>query len=474
MKFTDDFDLRLHHRSQMESAGLGRIFELCQSLKWGNVDSQIKLLRDTFAEDEKRLRERLDQEILKDLTDPQNVFNAINAKTEGTRANNYFLSMMQHLLLIREEGQPMVHYYQLLDSIVTDVVLDKKLAGAEQRMGVSVERIISQFNEADRYQIAEDEAAEARALAVRLKLEKESLEEEIAGGQDGLVGKLKADLASLDEKLAVSRETTSRLHGQLAKQKQSYEDKISQLEAQIMELFRMLKEVGKGVETILDQGTTMDRKALVENLERNFQRKKTISILEGKEGGSLRRKNKPSKLSSAFDDDGEEDNDVTPGKTKTQKTYSKVPAGQKLFQGPSGEKILVDENGRISQFMDADDDDAQEQVQQQLAAGAKLVRCSWQTDNLALTIICSILLRWDPCRAHVVSVALRAEQTGPRSEGRASSPPTCELKQETTASPSTQPISVARRRPPTRPIAHMHARRARTVQKKHSSRRSAL
>jgi cytokinesis protein len=33
----------------------------------------------------------------------------------------------------------------------------------------------------------------------------------------------------------------------------------------------------------------------------------------------------------------------------------------------------VDENGRVSQFMDADEDDAQEQVQQQLAAGVKLV-----------------------------------------------------------------------------------------------------
>ncbi len=58
--------------------------------------------------------------------------------------------------------------------------------------GHSVERIIAQFNEADRYQIAEDEVAQARALAVRLKLEKEALEEEISQGQEGLTGKLKA------------------------------------------------------------------------------------------------------------------------------------------------------------------------------------------------------------------------------------------------------------------------------------------
>ena len=60
--------------------------------------------------------------------------------------------------------------------------------------------------------------------------------------------------------------------------------RIAQLEAQIMELFRMLKEVGKDVETIINDAglvsTTggMDRKALVEQLERNWQRTKTIRV----------------------------------------------------------------------------------------------------------------------------------------------------------------------------------------------------
>jgi len=372
LAFVDDFDLRLHHRSQMESAGLKRILELCANFGVSGIDKLINKLQTLFANDEKKLRERLDQEILRDLTNPQDVFNAIYSKTQGTRARDYFLSMMQHLLLIREEGQPMVHYYQLLDSIVTDVVLDKKLAGAERRMGHSVERIIAQFNESDRYQVAEDEAAEARALAVRLKLEKEALEEEISQGHGGLIGALKAQIASMEEKLSVSRETTSRLHGQLEHQKASYEDKIQQLEAQIMELFRMLKEVGKDVETILDGGNGMDRKALVQTLERNFQRRKTISILEGKEGHN-RRKGKPSG-GDTIDEELEEDTDATPGKSGFRKPNTAGVVGKKLFHNTDGqEKVVVDENGRVSQFMDADEADAREQVQQQLAAGVKLV-----------------------------------------------------------------------------------------------------
>ena len=345
----------------MELAGLGTILELCSTFGFSDIDAQINTIQRVISEDEKNFQERFHQETLRDLTNPQDVFNAIHEKTKGTRATNYFLSMMQHLLLIREEGQPMVHYFQLLDSIVTDVIMEKKLPGAEQRLGFPVSRIIAQFNEADRYQRAEDEASEARAHAVRLKLEKEALEDELYGGLDGLVGRLKSQMSGLEEKLSVSRETTTRLHGQLESQKVSYEERIAQLEAQIIELFRMLKEVGKGVETILDNGENLDRKVLVESLERSFQRHKTINILEGKMGSvRQRRKNKQSSLTAE-----EEDSDATPRK----------PSGKKGKSMGTKKNMMVDETGRVSQFMDADEADAREQVQQQIAAGVKLASC---------------------------------------------------------------------------------------------------
>ncbi|PPQ65095.1 hypothetical protein CVT24_003056, partial [Panaeolus cyanescens] len=355
----DDFDLRLHYRSQMESAGLRRIFELCSAFSVSAIDMQIDNIETIFRNDEQALRERLDQDILKDLGNPQDVYNAIFHKTQGTMAHQYFLSIMQHLLLIREEGSPLVHYYQLLDSMVTDVVLNKKLAGAEQRVGLSVERLIAQFNESERLQSVEGETTELRALVGRLKLEKEGLEAEVAQGHDGLVGNLKDQIASLEQKLAVSRETTTRMQSRMEAQKKEDEEKIAQLEAQIMELFRMLKEVGKGVETILDGGS-MDRKALVQTLEKSFQRNKTISILEGKE--SMKRRKELAAVGVAQQEE-DDDPEATPRKPATGgKGAGNKPAAMKL----------VDENGRISQFMDADDDDARDQVQQQLAVGAKM------------------------------------------------------------------------------------------------------
>ena len=350
------------------------------------IDKQLRNFQTILDEDEHKLRERLDQEILRDLKNPQDVYNAIFARTRDTKAQDHFLSMMRHLLLIREEGQPMVHYYRLIDSLVTDVVMDKKLAGVEQRIGHSVEQIIAQFNEADRYQAAEAEAAEARATAVRFKLEKEVLEAEIAQGQDGLVGSLKLQLGRMEEKLNISRETTSRLQGQLVSQKAGYEEQISQLETQIMELFRMLKEVGKGVEIILDGGA-MDRKTLVQQLEKDFQRRKTISILEGREGHGRKANKAHGQSAIAEGSQDDDDMDATPMKGSLRRSKPAGTLKKKFGKAPNGVTVM-DENGRVSQFMDADDADAQEQIQQQLAAGVNIVCAIWiQSKNNSSSLL---------------------------------------------------------------------------------------
>ncbi|KAM6500747.1 Armadillo-type fold [Amanita muscaria] len=354
LSWTEDLDLRLHHRSRLDAAGLDRVIDLCRSFAVPSIDTQISILENALQEDQQKFRECLDQKILKDVNNPQEVYNAITAKTDGTRAKLYFLSMMQHLLLIHEDGAPMVHYFQLLDSIVSDVVLNKKLARAEQRLGFSVERMVTQFNDSEKTQTALDDAAEARALAMKLKLEKEALEDEIALGQDGLVGNLKEQVARLDEKLGQSRETTSRIQGQLVTQKAHYEERIAQLEAQILELFRMVKEVGSGALSHLDSGS-LERQSLIQSLEKQYQRHRTITILEGRD----RRARKSSKA-----DEDLANTDSTPGKSSGV-TRQKSSKNKGL--------LLLDEDGRVSQFMDAEEADAQEQIQQQLAAGVKIV-----------------------------------------------------------------------------------------------------
>ncbi|KAJ3555998.1 hypothetical protein NM688_g2271 [Phlebia brevispora] len=363
----EDLDLRVHHRAQMEAAGLQQIIRICRTFGVAGLEKQMNLLQQTLDDDEKRLKERMDQEILRDLANPEDVYTAIQLKTQESKARDYFLSMMQHLLLIREEGPALVHYFQLIDSMVTDLVMDKKLGGAEQRLGHSVERIIAQFNEADRYQHVEDELAKAHASILRLRLEKESLEEEISQGGEGLVGTLKAKVAQLESKLQVSRDNTTRLQQQMAAQKSGYEEQIEQLEAQIMELFRMLKEVGRGVDKIIETSGGMDRKTLIETLEKHMQRDKTISILEGRNKPQKRKANGQAAISEGESEDDEQTPTKPGGVRKHGKSSTKG-------RGKAGKAAGASDvpNGHTSQFMDADEAIVQEVIQQQFAKGVNV------------------------------------------------------------------------------------------------------
>ena len=220
----------------MAAAGLHRIVELSRSFNFEQLNTQLDKLQDMIERDEKELRRHLDPEIPIDLTNVEDLCAALKSRTYHTKAHGYLLSILQHLLLVRDDGPGIVQYYQLLDSLVTDVVMDHKLAGAEQRLGKSVESIITQFNDAAQFRALEAEAAEMRTDLRRLQLEKEALEREVMNGGGGLVGDLQGKIASL-EKLQISRETTARLQTQLETQKLDFDDQITRLEGQITELF---------------------------------------------------------------------------------------------------------------------------------------------------------------------------------------------------------------------------------------------
>jgi cytokinesis protein len=93
----DDFELRLHYRSQMEAAGLRKILDLCHEFQHDSLEKQIKSYEKLAAQDQEVLVQNFDQEILRDLSDPYDVYRAIVSSVEGTPAFPYFLSSLQHL-----------------------------------------------------------------------------------------------------------------------------------------------------------------------------------------------------------------------------------------------------------------------------------------------------------------------------------------------------------------------------------------
>jgi cytokinesis protein len=215
----------------MGAVGLRRVVDLCRSFNFEPLNTQLDKLQQTIEFNEKKSREHL----LTSMAQIQEVCAALNYQTHPMKARDYLLSILQHLLLIQKDGPNLVQYYQFLDSLVTDVVINHRLAGAGQRLGGSVESFVSQFNGMDQYRILEAEAAKMRADLCRLQLEKEMLEGEVIEGGHGLIGNLKG-------KVAILEETNAQLQAHLEAQKSNYEEQITQLESQNMELFQALNE----------------------------------------------------------------------------------------------------------------------------------------------------------------------------------------------------------------------------------------
>lgn len=360
----------MDHRMRMECSGLMGIIDGCRSLGIAGVDKQLDDLEHLLEEDEKQLLEQENREILRTFSNAEDIWNALCARTKDSRSNDYLLSMLRHLLLIKAEGPELTHYYQLLDSLVTDVVMDAKVHSAEARIGHSVQRLIVQLTDVDRFQMMEDEAKRAREQANKLRMQKEGLEEEISQGFDGLVGQLKAKVGHMQDKLSTARDTTSRLQDQLVIQKEGYEERIRQLEAQIMELFRMLKETGKDAQEIIDANSgSMNRKELIETLNRHLERSKTINILEGR--GRRRAKNLTNGGENGSDGSGEDSKNSTPRKKDAKRRGFSGP-GQSGSMAKAA-RVLDGQMGRESQFMDAEEADVQQQIKHQLAAGINIV-----------------------------------------------------------------------------------------------------
>jgi cytokinesis protein len=362
---TEDYELRMHIRTQMESSNIREIMEACKAFGLQNLDRQIGIYEQLDEEDRERMMELFDRTVLQDMSDPTDVYNAILKSVDGTPAYKFFLSAMQHLLLIREEPEIRSRYYQLIDKLVTTIVLDKKPnfeAGLQGMIGVSVARLVAQFNEQDRLQVAEDEAGQARSLVLQLELEKEALEKELNQGANGLVGDLKGKLSTSEGKVESLRTTVNILQTKVEAQKRDFEEKLNQLEAQIMEMFKMLREAST-LEDVIDGGGGMDRKALIETLERQFQRKKTVGILEGREPDI-----------DEFDFAG----DVSQASISGRAARASRKPRSKRKEVPTD---------LVSQFMDAEEENVQAHMESTQAEGNRLlVGCIISYNNFLLIL----------------------------------------------------------------------------------------
>ncbi|KAI7867438.1 hypothetical protein BDF14DRAFT_1968074 [Spinellus fusiger] len=298
----EDVEVRIHLRNQMNACGLQAIMEKLLEFSNENLRRHVNIYTQMKDNDQEDIIEIYNEKILSDMNDPRDVFETILIRVEGTRSYDFFLSSLQHLLLIQDQGADQVRYYQLLDSMVTHIVMDRKGLANMQDMGgfgLSVSALIDKYADQDQLAVAVAEAKQAKSMYEKAIKEKQELELEVNMTGDGLIGQLKEKTNSLEDLLRMSRKTISTLQHKLKDIQQEHQAKLFSLDQQLKETQQAASE------TLTDKNTGDGEHFYLgrEEVNRAYDRLRAQAILEGTPGSdsdSLQSIPRAEGLSDAF------------------------------------------------------------------------------------------------------------------------------------------------------------------------------
>ncbi|KAF9122342.1 hypothetical protein BGW39_009803 [Mortierella sp. 14UC] len=223
----DEIELRVHLRSQLTTSGLTRIISKMRDMKHDLIDRQLNIYEDEAENDYEDMIEFYNHQILHDMSDPYDVFRALLRSVESSRAYDFFLSLLQHMLLIREEGDLRIRYFQLMDAIVTQV------------LGISVNQLVGKLVDQDRPTQAIEDSKQARQ---ELELVIRQTELEVGQKDDGMVSQLKANIYSLEDLFRLSRHTIQTLQAKLYDVETQMQNKRAIQDAQLKHLLKSLQD----------------------------------------------------------------------------------------------------------------------------------------------------------------------------------------------------------------------------------------
>lgn len=294
-----DLQLRCHIRAQFTACGIKRILVKMEHFQYEAIDKQIERYRTNEAIDYEDFLERDggdyedEQAPEKDLSDPLQIVEAITSKVKGTRAADYFVSAMQHLLLIRDnESEDRLRMFQLVDSMLSYVAMDRRLPDMElkQSLNFTVQSLLDKLYTDGEARRAQDEAIEARQIADSAIAERDEMKYQVELGAEGLVAKLQKQIQEQQAVIDLQSRQIETTKAELAEIQRLRAQELQRNELETRELYLMLRDAqdiaaskgGKdGTDPAKMQGI-LDRERLMDRLEMQLERAKTHAKLEGR------------------------------------------------------------------------------------------------------------------------------------------------------------------------------------------------
>ncbi|KAJ1658246.1 hypothetical protein IWQ61_002482 [Dispira simplex] len=263
----EDIDVRIHLRQELQKCGINRIRDKLLALNNEHIQQQLEKYARVADHDNNELMEFHHYQALQDMSDPHEVFEALLMSLEG-RSSEAFVSILQHLLLIREDTETKNRYLQLIDQLVSQIVLDGRGVDSDfsTTFGVSVATLAAKFSDEEQLLETLKELSETKEQLEQVRHAKSQLELEVSMKADGLVQALKDKVLTLEDLLRASRHTISSLHNQIKELREQFQAKLASRDTQLKQIVKSFQnQVGEQGEFSSDHDLLMlENKALRE------------------------------------------------------------------------------------------------------------------------------------------------------------------------------------------------------------------
>ncbi|XP_030581251.1 protein diaphanous homolog 3 isoform X2 [Archocentrus centrarchus] len=120
----DELDFRLHIRNEFMRCGLKEILPQLVAIRNEALDIQLKVFEEHKEEDMMEFSHRL-EDIKSELDDAGDVFSIVQSMIKDSSAEPYFLSILQHLMLIRNDHLVRPQYFKIIEECVSQIVLHR-------------------------------------------------------------------------------------------------------------------------------------------------------------------------------------------------------------------------------------------------------------------------------------------------------------------------------------------------------------
>ncbi|XP_055363407.1 protein diaphanous homolog 3-like isoform X2 [Betta splendens] len=120
----DELDFRLHIRNEFMRCGLKEILPQLASIRNEALEIQLKVFEEHKEEDMIEFSHRL-EDIKSELDDVGDVFSIVMSMVKDSSAEPHFLSILQHLMLIRNDYFVRPQYFKVIEECVSQIVLHR-------------------------------------------------------------------------------------------------------------------------------------------------------------------------------------------------------------------------------------------------------------------------------------------------------------------------------------------------------------